>query len=163
MKKIVNPWKGLEGYMCFGCAAENPTGLHLEFYEDADDIVAFWEPGKYYQGWLDTLHGGIQATLMDELAGWVVMRKLQTSGMTSKLEARFLKTIRVDEGRLTIRGRIKEHKRNAVFIETEIFNAAGELCTRAELVYFVTDAQHAKEAFHFSGCKTEDEQIPPAL
>ena len=23
MKKIINPWKGLEGYNCFGCASNN--------------------------------------------------------------------------------------------------------------------------------------------
>lgn len=143
--------------MCFGCAPDNPRGLHLEFYEDGDDIVAYWEPGKYYQGWLDTLHGGIQATLMDELAGWVVMRKLQTSGVTSRLDARYLKAVRTDQGPLTIRGRITNRKRNAVFIETELFNAAGERCSRADLVYFISDAAEAKAHFHFSGCKTADE------
>lgn len=157
MKKIVNPWEGLEGYMCFGCAPDNPRGLHLEFYEDGDDIVAFWEPQHYHQGWLDTLHGGIQATLMDELAGWVVMRKLQTSGVTSRLDARYLKAVRTDRGPLTIRGRIKDRKRNAVFIETELFNAQGECCSRADLVYFISDPARAKEVFHFSGCKTADE------
>ena len=78
MKKIINPWEGLDGYMCFGCAPNNPLGLHMEFFEDGDDIVAFWKPQGTYQGWLRTLHGGIQTTLMDELAGWVVLRKLQT-------------------------------------------------------------------------------------
>ena len=87
MKKIINPWEGLDGYMCFGCAPSNPMGLHMEFYEDGDDIVAYWEPEAHYQGWLNTLHGGILTTLMDELAGWVVLRKLQTSGMTSRLDA----------------------------------------------------------------------------
>jgi len=40
MKKIINPWEGLDGYMCFGCAPNNPLGLHMEFFEDGDDIVA---------------------------------------------------------------------------------------------------------------------------
>ena len=52
MKKIINPWEGLDGYMCFGCAPSNPMGLHMEFYEDGDDIVAYWEPEAHYQGWL---------------------------------------------------------------------------------------------------------------
>ena len=76
MKKIINPWEGLDGYMCFGCAPNNPLGLHMEFFEDGDDIVAFWKPQGTYQGWLRTLHGGIQTTLMDELAGWVVLRRM---------------------------------------------------------------------------------------
>lgn len=158
MKKIINPWKGLEGYMCFGCAPENPQGLHMEFYEDGDDIVAFWEPESHYQGWLDTLHGGIQTTMMDELAGWVVLRKLQTSGVTSRLDARFLKSISTREPRLTIRGRIKEQKRNAIFIETEIYNSQNELCSRADIVYFVVSKEQATGKFHFAGCKTEGEK-----
>ena len=158
MKKIINPWKGLDGYMCFGCAPENPQGLHMEFYEDGEDIVAFWEPESHYQGWLETLHGGIQTTMMDELAGWVVLRKLQTSGVTSRLDARFLKSISTREPRLMIRGRIKEQKRNAIFIETEIYNSQNELCSRADIVYFVVTKEQTTEKFHFAGCKTEDEK-----
>ncbi len=158
MKKIINPWKGLDGYMCFGCAPENPQGLHMEFYENGEDIVAFWEPESHYQGWLETLHGGIQTTMMDELAGWVVLRKLQTSGVTSRLDARFLKSISTREPRLMIRGRIKEQKRNAIFIETEIYNSQNELCSRADIVYFVVTKEQAAEKFHFAGCKTEDEK-----
>ena len=36
MKKIINPWKGLEGYNCFGCAPNNEAGVRMEFYEDGD-------------------------------------------------------------------------------------------------------------------------------
>lgn len=162
MKKIINPWEGLEGYMCFGCSPDNPSGLHLEFYEDGDDIIAFWEPGEQYQGWLDTLHGGIQSTLMDELAGWVVIRKLQTTGVTSRLDARFIKSISTREPRLMIRGRIREQKRNAVFLETEIYNSKEELCARAELLFFVVNQARAAEDFHFCGCKTTDE-VPNKL
>ena len=135
MEKIKNPWVGLDGYKCFGCAPDNEHGLRLEFFEDGDDVVATWKPEPCYQGWLDTLHGGIQSTLMDELAGWVVFRKLQTAGVTSRLDARFLKSISTNEPFLTIRGRIKERKRAAVFIETEIYDSKGELCTRADIVY----------------------------
>ena len=86
MKKIINPWSGVEGYNCFGCAPQNPSGLQMEFYEDGDEIVSFWHPDGKYQGWLNTLHGGIQAVLLDEVCGWVIMRKLQTAGVTSKKE-----------------------------------------------------------------------------
>jgi uncharacterized protein (TIGR00369 family) len=157
MKKIINPWKGVEGYLCFACSPANPSGLHMEFYEDGDDIVSFWKPTDGQQGWLNTLHGGIQCTLMDELAAWVIVRKLQTTGVTSKMEIKFLKSISTRDAQLTIRGRIRDKKRNAVFVETEIYDSAGELCTRAEIIYFVTTPERAREAFHFEGCRTEDE------
>ena len=157
MKKIINPWEGLDGYMCFGCAPNNPLGLHMEFFEDGDDIVAFWKPQGTYLGWLRTLHGGIQTTLMDELAGWVVLRKLQTSGVTSRLDVLFLLCFFLFESLLSIRRFMTDRKRNAIFIETEIYNSANELCTRAEMVYFITPQERAMEEFGFCGCKTEDE------
>ena len=82
MKKIINPYAGTSeelGYNCFACAPENPFGLKMEFYEDGDEVVCFWAPSENYQGWLQTLHGGIAATLMDETGGWLVFRKFQTS------------------------------------------------------------------------------------
>lgn len=156
MEKIKNPWVGLDGYKCFGCAPDNEHGLRLEFFEDGDDVVATWKPESCYQGWLDTLHGGIQSTLMDELAGWVVFRKLQTAGVTSRLDARFLKSISTNEPFLTVRGRIKEQKRAAVFIETEIYDSKGELCTRADIVYFAMPKERAEKDFFFKGCDLEE-------
>lgn len=82
MRKIRNPFIGKEGYNCFGCSPDNPFGLHMEFYEDGDDVVSYWHPHDHFQGWTGVMHGGILATMIDETAGWVVMRKLQTSGMT---------------------------------------------------------------------------------
>ena len=156
MEKIKNPWVGLDGYKCFGCAPDNEHGLRLEFFEDGDDVVATWKPEPCYQGWLDTLHGGIQSTLMDELAGWVVFRKLQTAGVTSRLDARFLKSISTNEPFLTVRGRIKERKRAAVFIETEIYDSKGELCTRADIVYFAMPQERADQDFFCKGGDLEE-------
>jgi acyl-coenzyme A thioesterase PaaI-like protein len=158
MKKIINPWEGMDGYMCFACSPHNPSGLHMEFYEDGNDVVAIWKPTGCYQGWQNTLHGGIQTTLMDEIAGWVVIRKLQTTGVTSKLDARFIKRVSTDEPQLTIRGRIKEKCFNAVYLETEIYNSQNILCSRADVIYFVITPEQAKREFSFGGCITEDEQ-----
>ena len=83
MKKIKNPWLHEPGYNCICCGPENPVGLHLEFWEDGEDVLTKWTPTQNYQGWIDTLHGGIQSMLLDEVAGWVVTRKLQTTGVTS--------------------------------------------------------------------------------
>lgn len=80
---------GKEGYDCFGCCPDNPIGVHMEFYEDGDDIISFWNPQTHYQGWINTMHGGILCTLIDEIAGWVIFRKLQTSGMTTHLEIKY--------------------------------------------------------------------------
>ena len=71
MKKIINPWKGMEGYNCFGCAPNNEAGVKMEFYEDGDEVISIWKPQPQFQGWIDTLHGGIQAVLLMRFVhGW---------------------------------------------------------------------------------------------
>jgi hypothetical protein len=157
MKKIINPWTGIDGYLCFACSPENPSGLHMEFYEDGDDIVSFWKPDCYRQGWIKTLHGGIQCTLVDEIAAWVILRKLQTTGVTSKMEIKFTKSISTDDPQLTVRARIRDKKRNAVFVEAEIYNSEKELCTRADIIYFIATPEQAQTQFRFAGCRAEGE------
>ncbi len=39
------------------------------------------------------MHGGILSTLIDEVCGWVVTRKLQTSGYTVPLNVKFRKAV----------------------------------------------------------------------
>ena len=48
MKKIINPWRNHEGYNCFGCSPDNPIGLHMEFYEDADGMIDIPNEMVYY-------------------------------------------------------------------------------------------------------------------
>lgn len=136
MKLIKNPWTETEGYNCIGCCPSNPEGFHLSFYEDGDDVVSKWKPTRNHQGWLDTLHGGVQALLMDEVAGWVVTTKLKTTGVTSKMNVHYLKPISTLDTELTIRARLNHMVRNLAFIDAEILNGAGEVCSKSEMIYF---------------------------
>lgn len=156
MKKIKNPFLHLDGYNCFGCAPTNPLGVKMEFYEDGNDIVSFWTPQADYQGWLNTLHGGIQSVLLDEICGWVVMCKLQTAGVTSKMETRFLHPVNTEGGQITLRARIAEQRRNIVLIDAELINAEGKTCTTARCTYFAFPPEKARTDFHFHSCETEE-------
>ena len=157
MDKIKNPYLHLhdEGYNCFACAPWNPVGLHMEFYEDGDEIVSFWEPGLNYQSWLNTVHGGIQATLLDETAGWYITRKMQTAGVTSNMSVRYRHTVPAGPGvKLEIRVKFKEMKHNLVFLQGSIIHD-GKVCTTADLTYFTFTQDKAKSDFFFSGCELE--------
>ena len=94
MNLLKNPWITMPEYNCFGCSPNNPIGTRMRFYEDGDSIVSFWHPTQNHQSWLNTLHGGIQAVLLDEVCGWVVFHKLQTAGVTAKMETRYLQEMR---------------------------------------------------------------------
>ena len=163
MKKIINPLLGVEGYFCFGCAPDNEAGVKMEFYEDGDEIVSIWKPEKKYQSWLNTLHGGIQALLLDEICGWVVSRKLQTTGVTSKMETRYLKPVSTDDEHLVLRASIKEQRRNIVIIEASLYNSQQVLCSQAVCTYFTMSPEKAKEQMHFPGCEVEEEEVNPLI
>ncbi|HWT81816.1 MAG TPA: PaaI family thioesterase [Candidatus Methylomirabilis sp.] len=51
---------------CWGCGADNPTGLHLKSYWDGELAIAEWTPSEEFAaGPRHFLNGGIIATLLD--------------------------------------------------------------------------------------------------
>ena len=160
MWKIKNPWMQKDGYNCFGCSPDNPIGIHMEFYENRDEIISFWHPQTQYRGWVDTMHGGILATIIDETAGWVVFRKLQTSGMTTKLELKYRKPVMTTEPQITVRGHIVEQRRNLVTIDVRIENSKGETCVEGRATYFAFDKAKAAE-MGFTSCDLEGDELLP--
>lgn len=157
MKKIINPWTEVPGYCCPGCSPTNEKGLKLEFYEDGDDIVSFWHPDATFQSWKDTLHGGIICLMLDEVAGWVVSRKLQTMGVTSRMDTHYIKPIKISGGPVEMRARITKQMRNVVFIQAELWQL-GEKCSEATVTYFCATPEKTREEYGFEGCKVEGEE-----
>ena len=157
MKKIINPYLGKKGYKCICCSPDNPIGLHLQFWEEGDEVLTKWSPSENYQGWVDTLHGGVIAMLMDEVAGWVVNRKLQTAGMTTRLDIKYRQPVMTTEPLITIKGHISAQRRNIVTIHLTLENAKGEICDEADATYFTFGPERAKE-MGFDGCAVEGEE-----
>lgn len=145
MRKIANPFRKLEGYRCFGCSPDNPQGLKMTFFEEGDEIRSEWNPHDYFQGYHNVLHGGIQATLMDEIASWFVYVKLMVSGVTSSMDIKYKKTVYVDRGTLTLRARLIEKRRNLADIEVTLFDSEGTLCAKGMITYFTFSPEKSRE------------------
>lgn len=157
MKKILNPYLNKKGYNCVCCAPNNPVGLHLEFWEEGEDVLTIWNPGENYQGWINTLHGGIISMLMDEVAGWVINRKLQTTGVTMQLNVKYKKPVMTTDSQITVRGHIASQRRNIVTIHLTLENSQGEVCDEGEAIYFTFGPDKARE-MGFDSCKVEGEK-----
>ena len=147
----------------FECESTAAGTLIEKFYEDGDEIVSIWKPRPEYQGWLNTLHGGIQSVLLDEICGWVVFRKLQTGGVTSKMETRFRKSISTNDTHLVLRASLREQKRNIAVIEARLYNSMGELCTEATCTYFTFPQEKAEKEMCFHHCDVEPDEILPLV
>lgn len=151
MRKLNNPMNKYEGYQCFGCASHNENGLQMQFFEDGDEIISIWSPKSYFQGWINVLHGGIQATLMDEIASWVVFVKCQTAGVTSRMDIRLRKAVYVNKGDFKLRAKLKEMRRNIAFIEVALYDAEEQLCAEASVQYYTYPKEIAEEKLFYPG------------
>ncbi len=94
MTEISPNWKPqATSRMCFICGRENPVGLHLQFYEDVENqrLIAPITLPERYQSYPGIVHGGILATILDEVSGRSlnVGRDDEQFWVTAKLEMRY--------------------------------------------------------------------------
>ncbi|MBR6355035.1 MAG: PaaI family thioesterase [Paludibacteraceae bacterium] len=137
MRLIQNPWTGLDGYNCFGCCPTNPIGLQMRFYEDGDDIVSIWHPNLRYQSWINTIHGGVQAVLLDEVCGWMAFHKLQLSGVTAKMDLRYRRPMLGSMPFIEARAHLVERRRNLAVIHGQLSDNEGNILVEADCTYFL--------------------------
>lgn len=149
MRKLENPFDKLPDYYCFGCSSKNHHGLQMTFYEDGDEIVSTWDPEKHFQGYINIVHGGIQSTLMDEIASWVVFIKLKTGGVTSKLTTKFRKPVVISDGQLSIRAKVIGQTSRLAEIEVKLYNGKNELCSESIAEYFLLSREKASATMNF--------------
>jgi len=150
-RNIKNPFYQLEGYNCFGCSPGNKLGLRMEFRTEGDEIHCTWQPEDHLQGWVGILHGGIQATLMDEIASWLVFVKLRTAGVTSKMEVKLIKPVRMDKAPFLIKAHLQEMQKNVAIIKVELFMNDGTLGAESLMHYFTYPQHIAKERLFYPG------------
>lgn len=154
MKKIVNPFVDIPTYNCFGCSPHNEHGLQMRFVEEGDEVTCRWDPKDHFQGYGNVLHGGVQSSLMDEIASWLIFVKLHTAGMTSKLEVRFRKPVIVDGGQVLLRSRLKEMKRNIAVVAVDLYDSRNQLCSQGEVWYFTLPEQEARDKLRYPGLES---------
>lgn len=151
MKKIINPYTQLEGYNCFGCSSKNTLGLQMEFFLDGEFVKSKWKPKKHLAGYGDILHGGIQSTIHDEIASWVVYTIVKTAGVTANLNVKYRNPLHISKGEINVRAKLIEANRKFATIHTELFDSSGELCSEAEVKYFIFPQEIAMRKFNYPG------------
>lgn len=109
----------LDNDYCFACGQQNPFGLHLRFELEPGGIAAFFTPGPHLQGFAGVLHGGIAATVLDDVMNNLVSRTRAELVVTATLEVRFRRPVPVGEA-LVCRARLTEER-------GKLFRAEGDI------------------------------------
>lgn len=149
MTKLINPFARLEGYNCFGCSPDNKQGLRLHFIEEGEEITSEWIPSEQFQGFKNVLHGGIQATMLDEISSWVVYVKLKRAGVTSSMNVKYLKPVYIDGGKIKLHAKVAGMRRNLADINARLINSSGEICAEATITYFTFSEATSRNSYFY--------------
>lgn len=119
---------------CFVCGVENRVGLKLSFFaRNETEVETEYVIEDQYQGYPGIAHGGILATIMDELAGRAAMiGEEQPFRVTAKLEARYRKPVPTNQP-LKLIGRLVERRGRIVRTHAEIWLPDGSLGAEADV------------------------------
>jgi uncharacterized protein (TIGR00369 family) len=118
--------------ICFGCGGANVRGMQLTFEQDdaANKIRGAFRLGPEYQGGAGFIHGGIIATVLDEVMG-KVCRFRGVRAVTAELGVEYLKPVPVDVD-LLIEGYETEMNGRNIRIAGEIRDQSGQLLARGK-------------------------------
>ena len=115
--------------MCFICGLENPFGLQLKIYEvEQGTIETTYTPPEHYQSYPGILHGGIVATILDEISGRAHMGDPSQPRFmyTAKLEVKYRKNVPIGKP-LHIVGKAGKTKGRTAESWAGIYDEAGSL------------------------------------
>lgn len=128
---------------CFGCAPHHPNGLKLKFTRDEDRVLTLFTPGEQYQGPPGIMHGGLVATVADELAAWTIVALKKRMGFTAAFDARLHQPLRIGE-EVTGCGRITNDSRRIVRVLIEM-SQYGELAFVGNFTFALFDKSGAEK------------------
>ncbi len=116
---------------CFACGPDNPYGLRMEFVSNGRQVVSRLVIPAYLCGWNNVVHGGVVATVCDEIMSWTAIHLLQRIILTRSMEIAFHRPLMVERP-IECAGQVleKESSRSAV-ISGKIYDEDGNLCAEA--------------------------------
>lgn len=116
---------------CFACGRRNPIGLKMQVsYAEAErSASARLRLPREFQGWQAVIHGGILATLLDEIMAHAVW-KFAGPALTLGLEVQYRRPLAPEE-EILVQGRIVAGKGRRL-------SASGEITRLADQVLIAT-------------------------
>lgn len=128
------PWQPLPNIdkHCFGCGPDNVHGLHMTFARRGDQVrAALTIPGQF-RGWSNLVHGGVIATILDEIMSWTAIVVARRFILTRSMTVRYHRPIHVGATVSAI-GVITEWRgERRATVRGEIFDDRERLCASAE-------------------------------
>lgn len=119
---------------CFACGRHNANGLHMNVTRIDDGVHALIQMPAWVQSYANIVHGGIIATILDEMAVWAAFHRGYTC-VTAELLVRIKKSMDI-KGTYSARARVVGSKHTLVTTESSILDEDKHLvaCATAKLM-----------------------------
>ena len=142
LKKVFNTF---DNYNCFVCSSSNPIGLKLDIKFNDDTAYSIFNLSNLYSGFPSIIHGGIQASIIDEIGFWAMFNSRKRIGFTQKLEVQYISKIETDTD-LKLEGRETFNENNNSEIEVGIY-CESQLKTKGVVSYKLISDSAIKRMF----------------
>jgi len=137
---------------CFVCGESNPVGFNLRSETDGRIVRAHFVFGAGHVGFKQVVHGGLTATLLDEIMTWACAVGTKRFAYCAELNVRYLQPVRPHE-RLVATAELVANRRGRLFeAKAELRNESGAVVAAASGKYLpLKDAETTEMANDFVG------------
>lgn len=130
---------------CFGCGTDNPHGLQMTFQSDGEQVVSRLTVPDHLCGWDNIIHGGIVATIHDEMMSWTAIQLLQKMILTKSVTVDFLKPLFTGR-KIEARSRVHtEVNAREAIVESSIFDDTGTCCSKGRGTFALITPEFARK------------------
>jgi acyl-coenzyme A thioesterase PaaI-like protein len=129
---------------CFVCGESNPLGLKLRFEEDSGTVKTHFTPRTEHGGFIAVTHGGLLATVLDEIMVWACAVRTKRFAYCAELGVRYLSPAQPGV-ELTGTARLEEDRRGRVFrASAQLVDPAGTVVATATGKYLPLKKEAAR-------------------
>jgi uncharacterized protein (TIGR00369 family) len=127
-------------HSCFVCGESNPIGLNLRFETDGHLVHTRFKPRPEHIGFKQVVHGGIIATLLDEIMVWACMAQTKRFAYCAEFTVRFLNPLRPGEETIAT-AELVTNRRDRIFeTKSDLKDSAGKILATATGKYIPVKA-----------------------
>ena len=118
-------------HSCFVCGESNPLGLRLRFETDGGVVRTRFVPRPEHIGFKGTVHGGITATILDEIMVWACGVRTGRFAYCAELNVRYTSPVRPGEETVATAQLVADRRGRIFEAKAELRSAAGALLASA--------------------------------
>lgn len=118
-------------HSCFVCGESNPLGLQLRFHTDGAIVRTEFVPRPEHVGFKNTVHGGIIATLLDEIMVWACAVRTKQFSYCAELNVRFQRPLRPGQPAMAAAELVSNRRQRLFEAKAELRDQTGRLLATA--------------------------------